>query len=102
MKYENKITYPLFEDGEVTLVEIEDKDDCMHIGEFLGDCIGHCFTDYDGYGYFVKFIDKTPYAITDITFSIDEDKVYYKGEYIGGIFYFCNLLRIDKVVWFNK
>ncbi len=102
MKYENQITYPLFEDGEVILVEIEDKDDLMPIGQFLEYCINRCFMDYDGIGYFVKRIDGKEYAITDISFSIDKDEVYYRREYIGSIFYFCNLLRIEKVVWFNK
>lgn len=103
MNYENKITYKLFADEpEVTLVEVDPTDDLIPIGNFLQDCIYNCFTDYDGYGYFVKRIDGKYYAITEVTFSIDEDAVYYKGEFVCGIFGFCNALIISKVIWFNK
>lgn len=103
MNYKNIIYKKLFSDEpELEFVEVEQDDDVFAIGEFLEDCIGKCFTDYDGWGKFVDTIDGKKYAIRDITFSIDEDEVYYKGEYACPIFEFCNIFGIHEVVWFNK
>lgn len=103
MKYENKATYKLFEDEpELTLVEVEEDDDVFTVGEFLQECIEGCFMDYDGWGYFVQTIGDKYYAFKDIGFSIDKDEVYYKEDIIPGIFYFCNICNIKKIVWFNR
>lgn len=103
MNYSNKIYKKLFDDEpELEFVEVEQDDDVFGIGEFLEDCIHHCFMDYDGWGYFVQTLNDKKYAIKDISFSIDEDEVYYKGEYICPIFEFCNIFSIYEIVWFNK
>ena len=103
MNYNNKTTYKLFEDEpEVTLVEVEEDDTVFTVGEFLQECIEGCFMDYDGYGRFVRTIDDKDYAFDDIGFSIDRDEVYYKEDVIPGIFYFCNVCHIKKIVWFNR
>lgn len=103
MNYNNKVYHKLFEDEpELEFVEVEQDDDVFGIGEFLEDCIHHYFMDYDGYGYFVQTLNGKKYAIKDISFSIDEDEVYYKGEYLCPIFDFCRIFGIHYVVWFNK
>ena len=103
MNYNNIIKYILFKDEQaLDLVEVEETDDIIPIGKFFEDCIYGCLSDYDGEGYFVKTINGKDYAITDIDFSIDEDEVYYKRDFIGSIFYFCQVFKIKKVVWFNK
>ena len=103
MNYQNKITRKIFEDEpELTLVEVEDSDDVFKVGEFLDDCIASTFMDYDGHGHFVKTVNGKKYALIDIYFSIDKDEVYYKGDFIGSIFYICNNLRLREIVWFNK
>ena len=103
MNYKNTIYKKLFGDEpELKFVEVEEKDDVYTIGEFLEHCISGCFMDYDGFGKFVDTIDDKKYAIDDISFSIDEDEVYYKGEYICSIFNFCNIFSIYEIVWFNK
>jgi hypothetical protein len=58
--------------------------------------------DYDGFGRFIKEVNDKKYAILDLSFSIDNDDVIYKGESIGSIFYVCNNLSLYEVVWFNK
>lgn len=103
MNYSNKIYKKLFDDEpELEFVEVEEDDRVFPIGEFLQDCIEGCFIDYDGWGYFVKTINGTKYAIKDIGFSIDDDMVYYKGEYVCPIFEFCCTFCICEVVWFNR
>ena len=93
----------MFKDEEaLDLVEVEESDDVIPVGKFLEDCIDGYINDYDGEGYFVKTINGKDYAITDIDFSIDEDEVYYKHDFISSIFYFCQVFKIKKVVWFNK
>ena len=103
MNYNNKIKYKLFSDApEVDLVEVEGPDHVMSVGEFLDACLSTCFMDYDGFGRFVKTVNGKRYAIQDLSFSIDNDDVIYKGESIGSIFYVCNNLSLYEVVWFNK
>ncbi len=103
MNYKNTIKYKLFEDEpELTLVEVEDSDTVFTVGDFLDQCLAACFMDYDGFGHFVKTVDNKRYSINDISFSIDDDEVFYKGGFIGGIFYVCNKLNIKELVWFNK
>lgn len=103
MNYKNTIKYKLFEDEpELTLVEVEDSDTVFKVGDFLDQCLATCFMDYDGFGHFVKTVDNKRYSINDISFSIDNDEVFYKGVFIGGIFYVCNKLNIKELVWFNK
>lgn len=103
MNYTNVVCKKLFDDEpELVFVEVEQDDDVIAIGEFLESCINGCLTDYDGFGKFVSTIDGKKYAIKDIVFSIDEDEVYYKGECICSIFYFCRIFNIHEVVWVNK
>lgn len=103
MNYQNKIKYKLFSDApEVDLVEVEETDDVMSVGEFLDACLSTCFMDYDGFGRFVKTVNGKKYAIQDLAFSIDNDEVIYNKEFIGSIFYICNNLSIHEIVWFNK
>ena len=103
MDYQNSITYKIFEDApELTLVPIEDSDDVYSVGDFLDHCIATSFMDYDGSGHFIKKVNGKKYAILDISFSIDNDEVYYKKEFIGSIFYICNNLSLYEIVWFNK
>lgn len=103
MNYQNKIKYKLFSDApEVDLVEVEETDDVMSVGEFLDACLSTCFMDYDGFGRFVKTVNGKKYAIQDLSFSIDNDEVIYNKEFIGSIFYICNNLSIHEIVWFNK
>ena len=103
MNYNNKIYKKLFgNEPELAFVEVEQEDDVFAIGKFLENCISGCFTDYDGFGKFVDTFDDKKYAIEDISFSIDEDEVYYKGEYLCPIFDFCRVFSIYEVVWFNK
>ena len=103
MNYNNKIKYKLFSDApEVDLVEVEEADDVMSVGEFLDACLSTCFMDYDGFGRFVKTVNGKRYAIQDLSFSIDNDEVIYNKEFIGSIFYICNNLSIHEIVWFNK
>ena len=103
MDYKNSITYKIFEDApELTLIPIEDSDDVYSVGDFLDHCIATSFMDYDGYGHFIKKVNGKKYAILDISFSIDNDEVYYKKEFIGSIFYICNNLSLYEIVWFNK
>ena len=100
----NKIQHTLFSDDPngTTLREIDSIGDLMSIGRFFEDCVEKGFMDYDGRGYFVTEVDNKKYEILDISFSIDDDEVYYKGEFIGGIFYVCNKLGILEVMWYNK
>lgn len=100
----NKIQYTLFSDDPngTTLREVDSIGTLMSIGEFLQQCIEKCFIDYDGWGYFVVEVDNKKYEILDISFSIDEDTVWYKNNDIGGIFNFCNKLGILEVVWYNR
>lgn len=100
----NKIQYTLFYDDPdgTTLREISSIGDLMSIGEFFEQCVQKDFMDYDGWGYFVKEVEGKKYEIMDISFSIDKDTVWYKDNDIGGIFNFCNKLRILEVVWYNK
>lgn len=103
MNYSNKIKYKLFSDApEVDLVEVEETDAVMSVGEFLDACLSTCFMDYDGFGRFVKTVNGKKYAIQDLSFSIDNDEVIYNKEFIGSIFYICNNLSIYEIVWFNK
>ena len=103
MNYKNKISYKLFYDApEFDLVEIEESDKVFKVGEFLDLCLDSCFMDYDGFGRFIKTVNGKNYAIVDINFSIDEDEVFYKGDALGSIFYFCNKLNLKELVWFNK
>ena len=103
MNYSHKIKYKLFSDApEVDMVEVDETDHVMSVGEFLDACISTCFMDYDGFGRFVKTVNRKRYAIQDLSFSIDNDDVIYKGESIGSIFYVCNNLSLYEVVWFNK
>ena len=103
MNYSNKIKYKLFSDApEVDMVEVEETDDVMSVGEFLDACLSTCFMDYDGFGRFVKTVNGKKYAIQDLSFSIDNDEVVYNKEFIGSIFYICNNLSIHEIVWFNK
>lgn len=100
----NKIKYTLFSDDPngTTLREIDGIGDLMGVGEFFEDCVQKDFMDYDGHGYFVIKVEDKKYEIMDISFSINDDEVYYKGEFIGGIFYVCNKLNILEVMWYNK
>lgn len=103
MNYSTKIQYKLFSDApEVDMVEVDETDHVMSVGEFLDACISTCFMDYDGFGRFIKEVNDKKYAILDLSFSIDNDDVIYKGESIGSIFYVCNNLSLYEVVWFNK
>jgi hypothetical protein len=103
VNYSAKIKYKLFSDApEVEMVEVDETDHVMSVGEFLGACISTCFMDYDGFGRFIKEVNDKKYAILDLSFSIDNDDVIYKGESIGSIFYVCNNLSLYEVVWFNK
>ena len=100
----NKIKYTLFSDDPdgTTLREIDSIGDLMGVGYFFECCVEKDFMDYDGRGYFIKEIQGKKYEIMDISFSIDEDIVWYKGTDIGGIFNFCNKLGILEVMWYNK
>ncbi len=103
MNYNNKIKYKLFSDApEVDMVEVEPSDRVYLVGEFLDACLATCFMDYDGFGRFIKEVNGKKYAIQDLSFSIDNDEVIYKGEFIGSIFYVCNNLSLYEIVWFNK
>lgn len=97
--------YTLFDDDPngATLREIDSPGSLMSIGQFFENCIKKGFMDYDGRGYFVIEVENKKYEITDIHFGIDDDdEVYYKGEFIGGIFYICNILGILEIMWYNK
>jgi hypothetical protein len=103
VNYSTKIQYKLFSDApEVDMVEVDETDHVMSVGEFLDACISTCFMDYDGFGRFIKEVNDKKYAILDLSFSIDNDDVIYKGESLGSIFYVCNNLSLYEVVWFNK
>ena len=101
---EVKTTYKLFSDEpEVNVYKIHpDIGDVFKVGDFLQECIEGLFMDYDGHGRFIVTINKEKYEIDDIGFSIDNDAVYYKGEYATGIFDFCNNLGIKELIWYNK
>ncbi len=100
----NKIQHTLFSDDPngTTLREIDSIGDLMSIGRFFEDCVEKCFMDYDGHGYFVTEVEGKKYEILDVSFSIDDDIVWYKGHDIGGIFNFCNKLGILELVWYNR
>ena len=100
----NRIQYTIFSDDPngTTLRETDSIGDLMDVGQFFEDCVRKNLMDYDGSGYFVKEVNGKKYEILDISFSIDNDEVYYKGEFIGGIFYVCNKLRILEIMWYNK
>lgn len=57
----------------------------------------------------VTKVEKGDYIIVDNTSvyevyqsSVSKKWFLYKGEFIGGIFYVCNKLRILEIMWYNK
>lgn len=102
MKIDQTMQHTLCEGLTVRLSKIDPEDTFFTVGEFLDHCLNNLFSDYDGFGEFVISLNGQEYEILDLQFSIDEDEVTYKGDFIGSIFYICSMFNIKKIVWYNK